>query len=434
MLKLIKSVIAIRPKRYLRLRIFADGIIIGLFTGVVVGLFRYLLALSEIYRPMIYEFVKNEPEMIFPYMLYFAGAAIVLAIIVRKEPMCTGSGIPQLKGVLAGQMNWNWFSVIMHKLAGGVIAIGSGMSLGREGPSVQLGACAGNGISRMYHRPGIEEKVLITAGAGAGLAAAFNAPLAGVIFCLEELQKLFSPLLLTAAIAAAVVATSVTQLVFGGGPVFHINDLSVVPLEHFGYIIGLGLFVGVLSRCFNPCLLFSLNAYDRSGLKGMSKPMLPLAVAAVLGFVLPEILGGGNLLVDELVASDYALSLLVIIFLGKFLFTMLCFGSGVPGGIFLPMLVLGAAGGAIYGKLLIISGIMPENLLPTMIVFGMAAYFSSVVKSPVTGSILIMEMTGSFHHMLPLICVAMAAYMVADITGGRPVYDELLDRSLKAQK
>ena len=149
---------------------------------------------------------------------------------------------------------------------------------------------------------------------------------------------------------------------------------------------------------------------------------------------MPEILGGGNLLVDELVASDYALSLLVIIFLGKFLFTMLCFGSGVPGGIFLPMLVLGAAGGAIYGKLLIISGIMPENLLPTMIVFGMAAYFSSVVKSPVTGSILIMEMTGSFHHMLPLICVAMAAYMVADITGGRPVYDELLERSLKAQK
>ena len=98
------------------------------------------------------------------------------------------------------------------------------------------------------------------------------------------------------------------------------------------------------------------------------------------------------------------------------------------------MLVLGAAGGAIYGKLLIISGIMPENLLPTMIVFGMAAYFSSVVKSPVTGSILIMEMTGSFHHMLPLICVAMAAYMVADITGDRPVYDELLERSLKAQK
>ena len=77
MLKLIKSVIAIRPKRYLRLRIFADGIIIGLFTGIVVGLFRYLLALSEIYRPMIYEFVKNEPEMIFPYMLYFAGAATV---------------------------------------------------------------------------------------------------------------------------------------------------------------------------------------------------------------------------------------------------------------------------------------------------------------------------------------------------------------------
>lgn len=149
---------------------------------------------------------------------------------------------------------------------------------------------------------------------------------------------------------------------------------------------------------------------------------------------MPQVLGGGSPLVDSLVITDYPLAFLLLLLVGKFLFTMLCFGSGVPGGIFLPMLVLGSLGGAVFAKLAIVLGVLPAPFAVNCIVFGMAAYFSAVVKSPITGSILIMEMTGSFEHMLALIIVSMTAYLVADLTGGQPVYDMLLERSLAVRE
>lgn len=418
-----------------------EGVGVGIAAGLSVGAFRYLLAVSGAFRQGLCEAVSIAAAQgrwlwTILYMSAFFIIAWLLAKIVAREPMCTGSGIPQVKGVLMGKMSMNWASVLVAKIAGGVLAIGAGMSLGREGPSVQLGACAGQGIghlSQSFHR-GLEARNLLVAGAGAGLAAAFNAPLAGVIFGLEELQRTFSAAALLVSITAAVTATAVTGLFFGSSPVFSLGYLLPMPLDMLGWLAGLGLFVGTLGRMFNPSLLWAQDFYERLGLKGMYKPLLPLLLAACLGFVLPEILGGGSHLVDALAVESYSLAFLCLLFAGKFLFTMLCFGSGVPGGIFLPMLVLGALGGAIFGNLLAGAGLFPAMYLPDMIVFGMAAYFAVVAKSPVTGSVLIMEMTGSFQHMLALLIVSLSAYAVSDLTGGRPVYVQLLGRMLRKNK
>lgn len=434
--RLIKDIT--RERRF-HFRLFIEGIIVGVFAGCVIALFRYLLGASEILRPLIYNmvadsFVAGDYSLPLLYIVTFVIIGWLLMKIVQNEPMCTGSGIPQIKGILMGRMNMRWLSVLVSKLIGGVLAIGAGLSLGREGPSVQLGACVGQGVSRRFIRTRYEERILMTAGSGAGLAAAFNAPLAGVIFGLEELHKSFSPVLLMASITAAVTATTVTQVIFGAGPVFHIGDLAIFPLNMFGILILLGAFIGLLGRIFNPSLLFSMNTYDRLGLRGIKRPLLPLLLAAALGFILPDILGGGNRLVDALSHNWYPLYFLIILFVGKFLFTMVCFGSGVPGGIFLPMLVLGAAGGAVFGSVMASCGILPYLYVGDIIVFGMAAYFAAVVKSPITGSVLIMEMTGSFHHLLALICVSMTAYLVADLTGGKPVYEELLNRAIRLKE
>ena len=418
-----------------------EGVGVGIAAGLSVGAFRYLLAVSGAFRQGLCEAVSiaaAQGRWLWPilYMSAFFIIAWLLAKIVAREPMCTGSGIPQVKGVLMGKLSMNWASVLVAKIAGGVLAIGAGMSLGREGPSVQLGACAGQGIghlSQSFHR-GLEARNLLVAGAGAGLAAAFNAPLAGVIFGLEELQRTFSAAALLVSITAAVTATAVTGLFFGSSPVFSLGYLLPMPLDMLGWLAVLGLFVGALGRMFNPSLLWAQDFYERLGLKGMYKPLLPLLLAACLGFVLPEILGGGSHLVDALAVESYSLAFLCLLFAGKFLFTMLCFGSGVPGGIFLPMLVLGALGGAIFGNLLAGAGLFPAMYLPDMIVFGMAAYFAVVAKSPVTGSVLIMEMTGSFQHMLALLIVSLSAYAVSDLTGGRPVYVQLLGRMLRKNK
>ena len=426
-------------KRRFSLRLLLEGLAVGLGAGISISVFRYLLAGSEILRPVIYHNLREaladgQWQWLALYILSFIIIAYLLKLIVAREPMCTGSGIPQIKGILQGDMSMRWFSVLWSKIIGGVLAIGAGMSLGREGPSVQIGACVGQGLSQTSRRTRFESRILMTAGAGAGLAAAFNAPLAGVIFGLEEMQKTISPALLLTGITASITAATVTEVVFGMSPVFSMGYLLPLPLNLFDVLVATGIVIGLLGRLFNIALAYSLNTYSRLGLSGMKKPLVPLALAGILGFVLPEILGGGNLLVDSLVVTDYTIGFLCLLFVGKFLFTMICFGSGVPGGIFLPMLVLGADGGAVLAKLLVLAGLLPAMYYADIIVFGMAAYFSSVVKSPVTGSILILEMTGSFQHMLALLVVSLTAYVISDLTGGRPVYDELLDRALGKSK
>lgn len=426
-------------KRRFSLRLLLEGLAVGLGAGISISVFRYLLAGSEILRPVIYHNLREaladgQWQWLALYILSFIIIAYLLKLIVAREPMCTGSGIPQIKGILQGDMSMRWFSVLWSKIIGGVLAIGAGMSLGREGPSVQIGACVGQGLSQTSRRTGFESRILMTAGAGAGLAAAFNAPLAGVIFGLEEMQKTISPALLLTGITASITAATVTEVVFGMSPVFSMGYLLPLPLNLFDVLVVAGIVIGLLGRLFNIALAYSLNTYSRLGLSGMKKPLVPLVLAGILGFVLPEILGGGNLLVDSLVVTDYTIGFLCLLFVGKFLFIMICFGSGVPGGIFLPMLVLGAAGGAVLAKLLVLAGLLPAMYYADIIVFGMAAYFSSVVKSPVTGSILILEMTGSFQHMLALLVVSLTAYVISDLTGGRPVYDELLDRALGKSK
>ena len=215
------------PKR-LKLRLFIEGNIIGIFTGLTIALFRYLLELSEENLPHLYQYLQAHPVYIPGWFAVLVMIGLILHRMLKADGMISGSGIPQIKGILMGRMDMQWARVLLLKFTGAVMGIGAGLSLGREGPSVQLGACLGQGVGRLTHRSYEENHYLLTAGAGAGLAAAFNAPLAGAIFCLEELTKNFSPYVLMGSIAATVTATTVTQFFFGMEPVFHMGEIPVV--------------------------------------------------------------------------------------------------------------------------------------------------------------------------------------------------------------
>ena len=425
----------IADDRSSRRRLFAGGVLVGVGTGCVIAFFRWALQWSENLRPQLIAFLQEGGALVlFGWVLLLFAAAWVLARIVALEPMSAGSGIPQVKGILLGEMRMRWLRVLVAKVFGGILAIGLGMSLGREGPSVQIGACVGQGISELRHKPRTVERLYLTAGAGAGLAAAFNAPLAGVIFCLEELAKSFSPLVLMATIAATLSATVVTQIAFGGAPVFHFPAFPVLPLESLWLMGPLGILMGVLGIFFNRGLFAALDLYGRFPMVGWVRPLLPLLVGTGLMFFVPQVLGGGNDLVDLLVGQPFLWPTLLLLLGWKYVYTMLCFGSGVPGGIFLPMLVLGAIGGALFAAFVGAMHLAPPAYAANFIVFGMAGYFAAVVRSPVTGSILVMEMTGSFQHLLALIFVSLAAYLTADFLKGQPVYDALLLRSLRRER
>lgn len=415
-----------------RFQIFIEGIIVGLLTGLVVVFYRYMLDQAGEARAILYSFLKSETIV---YSLLWFGVlfliAYILGWIVNKEPMVGGSGIPQVKGILLSQLKMQWLRVIITKFIGGVLAIGAGLSLGREGPSVQLGSAVGQGFARLFGRLRVEENYLITSGASAGLAAAFNAPLAGVIFSLEEMHKNFSPLVLTSATAASLTADFISQHFFGQKPLFNFHSLPTFPLNYYLYLVGLGLIIGVFGVLFNICLVKTSDMFKSLKMPSKLKPAIPLFIGGLLGFVLPEVLGGGHHLINSLGRESTTITVLLILVVAKFLFTMLSYGSGVPGGIFLPLLVIGALAGNLYGNVVVAYLGMDIQFTNNFIVLAMAAYFTAIVKAPITGSILITEMTGSFSHLLAMITVSMVAYLVTDIFNSKPVYDILLERLLK---
>ncbi len=419
-------------KRRFRVRLFFEGILIGLITGVIVVAFRYLLQLATVWLEILYTYLGNhEYWMTMLWILALVLIALLLDKIVRIEPMISGSGIPQVKGAVHRQLNMKWLSVLWWKFIGGILAIGSGLSLGREGPSIQLGAAVGQGVNRLLGGFKIEERILLTSGASAGLAAAFNAPLAGVIFGLEELHKNFSPPVLLSAMAASLTADYVSRHFFGIQPIFDFHTLPVLPMNYIGLLLLLGLITGILGLVFNWSLLKSLHLYEwQKIIPSRWRILFPLLLTIPVGLWVPQVLGGGQGLIDGLQNNQYLLSMLIMLVIVKLGLTLVSYGSGVPGGIFMPMLVIGALIGGVFGQVVIKFLQVDIMFGNNFVVFAMAAFFTAVVKAPITGSILITEMTGSFEHLPALITVSMTAYIVADLMNSKPIYDTLLHRLL----
>lgn len=446
--------ILLSTRRLLRVRLFLEGAVVGIFTGVIVAALRFLLDEADIYRPIIFAHVDSLGRIFLAIGVMILLAAI-LSRAVNFDAQVGGSGIPQLKGILQGQARMiKPLRLLVTKFFATVLGIGAGLSLGRAGISVQFGAIIGNAFTKIIysdnkHHETIEGNFLLTAGAGAGLAAIFNAPLAGVIFCIEGLRKRFSQEILIATVTASVMASFVVKIVFGVRPVFetitatplHLpavmtlptldmaTSLSATPLKFFALFILLGIICGAAGAFFSKALIFALDTYDRLKIFGARRFAIPLLLAIPLGIELPQVLGCGNVLVDELLISRPLLSLLLILLAGKILYTLICFGTNAPGGLFLPVLVIGALIGNIFARIGNGLHFFTADWTTLFIIFGMSAFFAAVVRAPITGSILILELTGQFSHLFWLIAVSGAAFLISDLCGGEPIFSALLERS-----
>lgn len=420
-----------------RLRLFAEGALVGIVSGIIISFFRWALEAGTYMREYMYEEVLipgGAAESLLWFVLLLA-AAYMLWQFSRYEPNAGGSGIPQVKGVILGVMRLRWLRILWVKLIGGIVGIGLGLSLGREGPSIQIGAVTAQGISRILGRFRIEERYLLTAGASAGLAAAFNAPLAGVMFALEELHRNFSGVVLAPAMAAALMATMVSRFVFGRAPIFEFGTVPVLPLQYIWIAVVVGIAAGGAGIVFNKGLLNISRFYNLFCFRGgYGRFAFALAAAGILGYVFPQVLGGGNELINSLHTLPLSLRLFAALLIGKFIFTLISYGCGAPGGFFLPMLVLGALTGSVVGIALIQMGIISPEYLSNIVILSMAAFFSASVQSPVTGTILIMEMTASYEHLLVLCTASLVALVVAQMCGGQPIYEALLQRILAADR
>ncbi|KLE16724.1 ClC family H(+)/Cl(-) exchange transporter [Clostridium sp. C8] len=420
-------------RKNMKFRLIIQGIIIGLITGGIIVLNRiFIKKLSSIFLDLYLWGNKGLINTIL-VIIILALVGILVGFMSKRENMISGSGIPQVKGRVINKLKMNWFRILIYKFAGGVLALSAGLSLGREGPSVQIGASIGEGIAEStYKKMPVKKEFLITAGASAGLSAAFNSPLSGIVFALEEIHRNFSPLVLLSAMAAAISADFISKNFLGMEPALNFNEMSALPLKYYWVLIILGFITGVMGVIFSKGIYLFQDIYSKlTKIPIEIKIMIPFIITAIIGLTLPILLGGGHELIMDLNSEKHAISFLIILYLVKFLLLLICFGSGVPGGIFLPMLLLGAIIGNAIGVFSVdILGIS-NSFMINFIALGMAGYFAAVVKAPITGIVLIMEMTGSFTHLLSLSVVVIIAYITSEALKNQPIYEVLLERLLK---
>ena len=414
--------------------IFPKAGLVGAFAGAVALLFRVGLTGVDAVRNSIITWAHNIPIFgwLFPIIFTMLGATISVWMVRRLAPETSGSGIPHLEAVLHRFRKLNWKRVLPVKFLGGIIAIGSGLALGREGPTVQMGGAVGDAISRLLKVSKRERITLTTAGAGAGLAAAFNAPLSGLIFVLEEVRRDFQPIVFGATFVAAVVADIVARIGSGQFPVFTVPSYPVPPLGSLPFFVILGVLAGVLGVLFNKNLLALIKLFGRVPEKFiLPATALTGGIIGLIGWFSPVMIGSGHTLAETALTGKLALSAIPIFFILRFFMTTSSYGTGAPGGIFAPLLVLGSLLGLAIGQ--IAHSFAPE-VVPIPAVFavvGMAAYFTAIVRAPLTGIMLIVEMTGNYSQMLPLLVSCFCAYAVAEGMKDLPIYEVLLERDLR---
>lgn len=415
-----------------RISILWKSIVVGIAAGAVIVLYRFVLTKMEAFSFQWYAYFLAHPALIPVLFIGLGGIGYAVGVLVDMNRQISGSGIPQIKGIMLGHFRFPWFNTLWSKFIGGALAILSGLSLGREGPSIQLGASVAEGIGKKVSASRTERKYLIAGGASAGLAAAFNAPLAGVMFAVEEIFKYLSPIVLLSTIVASVVADFLARLAFGAEPVFSFPTQSPLPMSAYWMVCVLGVVLGGAGALYNLILIKSQALYSK--IKTLRiRISIPFLLAGVAGLLFPVVLGGGHAVLQHLHVSSGFLFLLLILAV-KFAFSMVSFGSGAPGGIFFPLLILGALIGALFGKAAVAWFRIDQTLFNNFIILAMAGYFSAIVRAPLTGVVLLLEMTGSFENLLPLVLIAVVASATADMLKSVPIYDALLENMLKDKK
>lgn len=406
------------------------GVIVGCVSGSVVSLFRLLIA--KIFAKVVkcYQLSHENPALLGLILLVSVIVVIAIGFLVKSDPDIKGSGIPHVEGELKGLLHPDWWSVLWKKFIGGVLAISMGFMLGREGPSIQLGAMAGKGVAKSLKAQRMEQRVLIASGAAAGLSAAFNAPIAGLLFVLEEIYHHFSRLVWISALVASLVANFISLNIFGLTPVLAMpSDLAILPLHHYWMLLLLGAFLGMMGYLYEKVTLNADLFYDFLGkichIPNYCYGIFAAILILPIGYFYPQLLGGGNGLITSLSTSHLTFAVVCLYFLIRFVWSTFSYASGLPGGIFLPILTLGSLLGFGFGLGMHQIGFISTSVLVNFLVLGMAGYFGAISKAPLTAIILVTEMVGDFRQLMTIAVVTLVAYIVMDLLKGEPIYEAM---------
>jgi CIC family chloride channel protein len=408
----------------------------GVVTGAVSGVFRVLLTQAEELRRDVQQAAGSDPNVrwLAPIAVSFACVATA-RYIVRWVPEAAGSGVQRLEAEMRGEEGPARLAILPAKFVGGLLSLGSGMALGREGPTVQMGASVAGVIGRAGRLDDDDLRDLSAAAGGAGLGVAFGAPIGGMLFTLEEVSQRFRRRLVLITLVSVAVAVAVAQLLIGAGSDFTPRGIEAVSIGLLPIVAVLGALCGLLGVAYNRSIIATMDLMTRA-------PRLPPeitaglvgVVVAVVGLLSPTTVGGGDSVTQPALAGSLSMTTLLILLLVRWLLGPLCYSVQTPGGLFAPLLAIGALlGGLVAG---VGNAALPGTPLAasSLAVVGMSAFFTATVRAPLTGIVLIAEMTATATLMVPMALAGGAATLVCLVLRGDPIYDTLRRRTEAADQ
>jgi CIC family chloride channel protein len=356
--------------------------------------------------------------------------SIITGILMRRVfPGIRGSGIPQTKAAYHLHNGVVSPLVPIGKFVAGTLAIGGGHSLGREGPSVQIGAGLASAIGQWLRLPPERVRDLLPVGAAGALAAAFNTPVAAVIFALEEIIGDMNATLLGSTVVASVASVVVARSVLGNEPLFHVPPYNLEhPAELLAYA-ALGVIGGIVSIVFCKTLLglrgWFLRLPDRTV---VWQPAVGGVAAGVILVIVPQLLGTGYDYVDRALNGGLVLQLALSLGLAKIVATLISYASGNPGGVFAPTLYIGAMTGAVVG--ILVGRVAPFTLADpgAYALVGMGALFAGIVRAPLTSVFMIFELTQDYQIIVPLMVANLLSFYLSRRFQPLPLYHALLEQ------
>ncbi|MEX2480372.1 MAG: chloride channel protein [Gammaproteobacteria bacterium] len=401
----------------------ADGVLalLGLVTGIAAGLaivaFRFLVTALQS------DLATGLPEATFealePWLRFAlpATGGIVLGLIYSVLPVAarTVGVIHVLERLHYHQGHMPWRNLLVQ-FFGGSLALASGQSLGRESPSIHLGAAVASLLGRRLMLPNNSLRTLVACGAAAAIAASFNTPLAGVVFAMEVIMAEYTIAGFVPVILAAVAATTITRAVFGVGTAFLVPQLGLASLWELVYISLMGVIVGTAAAFFVRTIR-RLGA-NTAGLPVALQFALAGASVGALGVAVPEVLGLGYDTVDQTLAGQLGLATMAAIFAAKFGASALCVAVRMPGGLIGPTVVLGSLAGGCFAILIeLLPGIASDPAMYAML--GMAAMMGAVLQAPLAALLALLEMTGNPLVILPAMLAVVTAALTSRIGFGQ---------------
>ncbi|MDR2519209.1 MAG: chloride channel protein [Spirochaetaceae bacterium] len=417
----------IRNWRGFRVVILFESALIGLITGGVIAGYRHILTLFDTLRRLLYTTLLDAPA----HWTAVLGAAVTgvsffLGWACKTRPGIKGGGIPQIKNPAFQSRSWDWVIDMPLKWVTTLLSLGMGLSLGKGGPAVQIGSYIGKGAVMLFPRGPEENAGYIKSAGAAAFAGVFNAPLAGVLFAVEELGMPLSPLFLACSMSAAVTADLTVAACLNTGALFDFTAIQPLSIALLPWVLLLGFLAALAADLFKRGIYRSLSWYEQ--IPPLLRPLIPSAAAVILGFLCFDLTGGGYELILSLSREARTLQGICFLLAGKLLFTALCAGSGVPGGIFFPLLCCGALVGSGVGSALALAGIASEAQILNFMILGIAAFFTATHKAPLTGILLILEMSGTINHLGTLVPVCLTGLIASELIMSRSINEVLLER------